>query len=497
MSPMRLLLRRSLRHVNPPPPPVLGRKSQSVAPVVVLLSAFLLDYRFRNTNNKASTEGRRTNHTGSSSNTAGSGGGISSSCSSSRISSPEKESESSSSSFDVSKQWQEARKDGADFLRKFLNVAADISDDDKAGSSTSNGASTKPPSDSMPKENSSMTKTSIQDRVWSKMSEMVADATHNKENDDDNDDSNKGVEFQEMMSTVMNLIKGRVGGGESKGTLEDMVDKARSLSEQGGVSDKTSLTEVLDVTQKAAKALDATMVAFLGDSTKSLPVPYPTNLFYFIEREDERKNPSWRRRVHRFCTGIDVSMMDELHTKLELAALAYSDSLVEIRSKLALPSLQYELLYCAMDSYPGKPSHFVAIKKTDQSQSKGGFWKSNDPLEVILVVRGTKTISDVITDLLSHPEDYRGGKAHSGILQSGLYLANRHDNLWQELSKLSGSRRKIKLTLIGHSLGAGMCAFLCLCLFVLMRDKNCVSSFSSRHVHSGGLVVHIYISRYV
>jgi Lipase (class 3) len=467
MSATRLLLRRSLWQVTPPPPPpppVLGRKSQSVAPVAVLLSAFLLDHRFRSTtNNKASSEGRRTNHTFSSSDTAGSD--------SSSNGSPQKESESSSSSsFDVSKQWQEARKDGADYLRKLLNVAADLSDDDdKTGSSPSNGAaSTKPPpsGSSIPNENSSVTKkNSIQDRVWSKMSEIVADAITNNNKDKDHDeDSNKGLEFQEMMSTVMNLIKGRVGGGggggESKGTLEDMVDKARSLSEQGGVSDKTSLTEVLDVTQKAAKALDDTMVAFLGDSTSKsfLPVPYPTNLFYFIEREDERKNPSWRRRVHRFCTGIDVSMMDELHTKLELAALAYSDSLVEIRSKLALPSLQYELLYCAMDSYPGKPSHFVAIKKTDQSQSKGrGFWKSNDPLEVILVVRGTKTISDVITDLLSHPEDYRGGKAHSGILQSGLYLAQRHDDLWQELFKLSGSRRKIKLTLIGHSLGAGMC----------------------------------------
>jgi hypothetical protein len=88
-----------------------------------------------------------------------------------------------------------------------------------------------------------------------------------------------------------------------------------------------------------------------------------------------------------------------------------------------------------------------------------------------MVVRGTKSMSDLITDAMMEASDYDyaipgvaaakvgqdailRGKAHSGMQLSGKYLVNRHHTLLSTLLELS-KKRKIEITLIGHSLGAG------------------------------------------
>ena len=68
-----------------------------------------------------------------------------------------------------------------------------------------------------------------------------------------------------------------------------------------------------------------------------------------------------------------------------------------------------------------------------------------------MCVRGTKSITDAIADLLCDEHDYRGGKAHSGVLKGGLQLASKHKKLFESLLKSSG-KKKIKLKLVGHSL---------------------------------------------
>ena len=83
-----------------------------------------------------------------------------------------------------------------------------------------------------------------------------------------------------------------------------------------------------------------------------------------------------------------------------------------------------------------------------------------------MVVRGTKNFSDLITDAMMEASDYEytspndkggdiiKGKAHSGMQLSGKYLVDRHQKLLSTLLKLS-KKRKLEVTLIGQSLGAG------------------------------------------
>jgi hypothetical protein len=172
----------------------------------------------------------------------------------------------------------------------------------------------------------------------------------------------------------------------------------------------------------------------------------PTALFYYLELEDERKNPSWQRRVHRFCSGVDINKVTELNDALEMSLLSYADTVDEIREGLENNKSPYELVYAEVRSEPGKPANFVAVKR-DQSSS-------SSELEVIMLVRGTKTVADAITDLLCDVEEYRDGKAHAFILASGKFLVEKHSKLLEDLLEQSG-KKILKLTLTGHSLGAG------------------------------------------
>ena len=317
--------------------------------------------------------------------------------------------------FDITKSWDEATKNGAAHLRKVM-----IAQDD---------AEPKEPRESQKKETGFFSQ--IKDKIGDTM-----DLPYNKY---PKIEEEQETSVKDMGKTLFSLLMSR---GDSS-TVDEIVAKARSMGEQGDVSDNASLKEILYMSHQAVEALDKTTTAFLDG--ESLPAMHPSNLYYFLEHEDERKNPSWRRRKHRFFTGMNVDTVDKLNTMLNLADLSYTDSMDEIQERLET-EFDYELAYCTMESFPGKPSHFVAVKK---NQSK---WSNT--LEVTLVVRGTKTITDVITDLLCDAVDYRGGKAHAGILQSGQYLAAKHQNLFEKLCELSG-KKKLKVTLIGHSLGAG------------------------------------------
>ncbi|OLP81867.1 Sn1-specific diacylglycerol lipase alpha [Symbiodinium microadriaticum] len=91
--------------------------------------------------------------------------------------------------------------------------------------------------------------------------------------------------------------------------------------------------------------------------------------------------------------------------------------------------------------------------------------------ELIVSVRGTQSLSDLFADLVGDAEDFAGGKAHSGILQTARRLLDRlHPQLQEGLSRLeelgrssngsSPSKSKKRLVLCGHSLGAGVCELL-------------------------------------
>lgn len=255
-------------------------------------------------------------------------------------------------------------------------------------------------------------------------------------------DAKEKKESKQNLFDVQKSLMGLLMGPNQK-MVEELIAKTRTSSEQGDVSDTISLEELLTILKTAADEFGIMIEKNL--TGKALPTIWPTNLYYFLEFQDQIKNFSWRRRKHRFCRGINMDYVHELNSYMRIAEIGYLDDMDAIKEELST-TFGYEVIHCQMDSLPGQPSHFLAIKK-DQSP-----WSPS--LDMLLCVRGTKTITDVITDLLADAVDYRGGKAHSGICKSGRYLAEKHRATFQEFLKASG-KKKIHLTLVGHSLGAG------------------------------------------
>jgi Lipase (class 3) len=245
-----------------------------------------------------------------------------------------------------------------------------------------------------------------------------------------------GDTVQGMGQNLMKLLSG------SNDSIDNVVEQVRGMRGRGEVQDQADVVEVYNIAKKCAQMLDSKLDAFFGE--EGPPPLHLTNMMYYIERQDELKNPSWKRRKHRFFPGIDMSEMDDCYEKMLLARLGYEDDIEVIRDSLK-KNYNSELVYCSSVSKPNKPAHFVAVKR-DQSR-----W-SNE-LEVLVVVCGTKSITDVITDLLCDTAPYKGGLAHSGILESGKWLVEEHSGLLDKLRELTNKKR-VNLTLIGHSLGA-------------------------------------------
>lgn len=335
-----------------------------------------------------------------------------------------------SDAFDRTKQWERAlgkASAGHDFLHNLI-----FSKQEKAVEKE----------DAKPEETSPTNYSSFDEFMKAAMNKMKQEPPSTSE-------TTKTIEpttdYGEVARDFMTLI---TGGKDSKEkAIKDLISQASRSAGRGDISDHMSFSEMIPTIEQDLKALVASAKNTLG--TIDLGALSTASMMYFVEHEDERKNPSWKRRMHRFHYGIDIHRITHLNDMLALANLSYADSIDDIVDGLQNASEPMELVYCELASQPGKPSHFIALKK-DQSM-----WSQD--LEVTMVVRGTKTLTDVITDCIADSVDYRGGKAHSGILDSGLYLTDKHKDLLINLRKLS-KKRRIKLTLVGHSLGAGAAA---------------------------------------
>ena len=185
----------------------------------------------------------------------------------------------------------------------------------------------------------------------------------------------------------------------------------------------------------------------------------PIGMMYYVEHEDEIKNPSWKRRKHRFQDALSIDAISELHNALYVSHLSYAGTVEDIQSGLKqFLNNTYELIYSEIEGFPGEPAHFIAVKK-EPAQIKGKWFKKPEagPLEVMMVVRGTKEIGDMLSDGLLDAVDFRDGKAHAGIAKAGKYLVEQHTDLFLKLLDVS-KRKSIRMSLVGHSLGAGAAA---------------------------------------
>ena len=213
---------------------------------------------------------------------------------------------------------------------------------------------------------------------------------------------------------------------------------------------------------------------------------------YYMEDEESRKIAVWKRRTHRYRSELQTEPAKQLYDGLYLSQLAYAPSCEEIYNRLqAFRGGLWALRNCTVEASVHQPAHFVVVrclnpekkmKDLIQGAWRGGFrprqnvlsWLAgpsmyvNAPaqqLEMAIVVRGSKEIFDFLTDGMLVASDYQDGKAHDGILKSALWLEEAYQadlkNFWKKSKKEihgKSGKKKMKLWLIGHSLGGGTAA---------------------------------------
>lgn len=273
-----------------------------------------------------------------------------------------------------------------------------------------------------------------------------------QDNSKEKPSSDNSSPWNALSSMVTKLVS-----SSDENSVDTVLEKARTFVSSENFHETKSEKDLETLRQEFNRVLDQLKGSFghLGLDQVS-----PLSFLYLLEREESIKTPSWKRRKHRYLESPDYDTAHAGHDALYLAELAYVDSVEEIKAGLeAYADNPYEMIYCTVESSPREPAHFVALKKqsTLKQKRKGFSWpwqREERCLEVLIVVRGTKEVGDMLSDALLQASDYRGGRAHNGILESGRFIVTKHMELLEHLLKES-MYDKIQITLIGHSLGAG------------------------------------------
>eukprot|EP00802_Teleaulax_amphioxeia_P010902 Tamp_10932.p1 GENE.Tamp_10932~~Tamp_10932.p1 ORF type:complete len:425 (+),score=73.19 Tamp_10932:117-1277(+) len=140
-------------------------------------------------------------------------------------------------------------------------------------------------------------------------------------------------------------------------------------------------------------------------------------------------------------------MVNRVETAAALIQLAYDPS--RGSNIMGVGPLQgFKIVRSNWDAQVFKPA-FVILQNHVKPKR---FW---------IVVRGTYSVEDIMTDITAEPERFMDGHVHKGILRSAEFLVGEIKACLQEHLPSTGKRKKAEtadLLLVGHSLGAGAAA---------------------------------------
>lgn len=255
-------------------------------------------------------------------------------------------------------------------------------------------------------------------------------------------------EEEEQVSAVMRTAVSLAQ--ENRGESGVMMESKPVSTMNGGVSSENWMKVVLKACRHLGGAFGT--IPFHRLDAASFP--------YYIQAEDRKKNFSWKQKQHRKMTRVPMDALFGLNDALYLAQASFVHTVEDVKFALSkYEGPKYELVYCLTAAKPYMPAHYLAVKKDEETafDGKSSFFHLNDSakkpqyLDLLLSIRGTMTICDYLTDMMLESCDYRDGKSHHGICQSGLNIYNKHKDLILRLLKASG-REKVRLTFVGVSL---------------------------------------------
>lgn len=256
-----------------------------------------------------------------------------------------------------------------------------------------------------------------------------------------NEPSSKSGGFPDIFgsSTLKNFLQSIQDGSSNdnsknkdESSLDDILSIARNMAATASSSkSERSIPQLIDHFKThfdESASMMKSAFAHVDFSKLSL-----ASLWYYIEKMEQERTPSWKRRVHRYHKRISVDTILELHDVLYLMQVAYLPNKDLIRKHVdKFRNGAYELIDAVTTGNPTEPAHFIMIPKTNERKKLGvipkeksiaEFWngitKSNSKaLEVVIAIRGTGDIGDLISDSMLNVTAYRYGVAHDGTFRA-------------------------------------------------------------------------------
>mmetsp|Transcript_25102 Transcript_25102/g.79216 ORF Transcript_25102/g.79216 Transcript_25102/m.79216 type:complete len:346 (-) Transcript_25102:409-1446(-) len=209
-----------------------------------------------------------------------------------------------------------------------------------------------------------------------------------------------------------------------------------------------------------------------GDAVKRRPIHELTGALYYLmarRRQERGCNPEHEATAH---AGLPAASPSDLADASEWAPLAlrvaYEATLVDMQRHARLHG--YSLLFAELQGTHSRGAHLPAFSFLACARRK----------RVVLAVRGTQDLSDVLTDSYAHGRPFCGGWAHAGMASTARWLDKELSPCLLFLAHGCG----FEAVLVGHSLGAGVAALLAALLRPRLPRLRCYG-FATPSVASG------------
>ena len=193
----------------------------------------------------------------------------------------------------------------------------------------------------------------------------VGAAEENIQVDANGEVSSGGGAFPDIFKNILKAINSdhekdsSVTNGKDDTSLDDIVSIARNM-EMAAPKSERSITELFEHFK-----------AHLDESTSMMKSAFAhidfgkltlASLWYYIEKIEETRTPSWKRRVHRYHKSISVDTILELHDALYLMQVAYlpTKELIVVYINNFRDGA-YEVIDAVTTGNPTEPAHFIMI----------------------------------------------------------------------------------------------------------------------------------------
>ena len=153
----------------------------------------------------------------------------------------------------------------------------------------------------------------------------------------------------EILESVDSTKKQHTTPTSTEGVLGSLLERVRQLSEEDQ-SSVVSGPDFLKIMQEALTKALGQMKNTFGEIMDTADASIAFAMMYYLAQEDALKNPSWKRRQHRFNEPVSKEIVVELHDALYLSQLSYVNSVEEFREGLAkFQNNEWELAYGTTD----------------------------------------------------------------------------------------------------------------------------------------------------